>query len=321
MALQKRLVQLGLAKQAAKGAAAPSPTFTVGLASGKSLNVEIEETALNTTWSDRIEQGFDRVQAVPSVDGELIATPKTLGLLLLAALGSDTVTGTSAPYTHTFTPAASLPYLTAFARTITEFESVQDCKLDGLELIWDKSGAVKAKIKFVGCSVVFLATAWTVGVTGEQVSAGVFKGSGGTFSVLGQNARVVSGNVKIENKVEPLVASYSTTPDDVFESALAVTVSLSVKPDDLTLWRQVVTGTTTGTAIQSAPTFGAVNLAFNGPVGTALTFTAPSVKFMTHLPDSSAEGGAAELSLEGVMVAPVSGAACTVTLTNSVASY
>lgn len=321
MAVQKRIAQLGIAKQTAKGTAATAPTYTIGLTGGNVYSAEIEQSDLNTSWSARGLQGHDRISVVPGVGAEAPALPKSIGLLLMLALGSDTVVGLG-PYTHKFVPSSALPYHTVFGLYGAEKAAVADCKMNSLEFSWDKTGALKVKFDQVGRTLDF-ASAWTIGATAEQVSGGLLKGVGGTFQVGGVSATVVSGSIKIENSVDAIIASASTTPDDVFEGDVKCGVSLTIVPDDMTQFRRVVTGTTNGTAVQSTPVYGAIDLKWVLDANTDLAFNAPRAAFMTSMPDVAPEGGAAEITLEGACAIPTGSPfdPFSFTLRNNVATY
>ena len=300
MTVQKRLSQIGFAKQTAKGTAAANPTYVVGLTGGSVYSADVTENDLNTSWTDRLLAGHERVEVLPGSDAEIVVTPATIGLLLTLAVGADAVTGAADPYLHTITPAASLPWHTVFGSYGTDKSSIVDCKIDSLELSWEKSGALKAKVKSMGCVLTFAST-WTGG-TAEGVVGNTFRGNGGVFTIAGTQARVVSGSIKIENGCQAIVAAYSTTPDTIAEAMLKCDVSLTIVPDDLLLFRTVVTGSAGGTTAQSTPQYGALDLKFintTGATGHDLEFTATNMKYVVKMPDVDPAGGAAELALEG----------------------
>jgi hypothetical protein len=320
-AVQTRLVQLGFAVQAAKGTPAVAPTYVVGLTGGKVYDVELEEGELDTTWSNRVLAGFDRTQAVPVTDATIVAMPRSLGLLFKAALGAVATTG-AGPYTHAFTVADALPYVTLWGKFgSADSARVQDAKIDELEFSWEKSGAATVKVKFVGCGT-DLSIAFPVpGAAAEMVVDGVLKGMGGTFTVDGTSARVTGGSIKLSNSLEPIVPSSQITPDDIFEGKTSIEVSLKVKPSDLTQWRKIVTGSTSGSTVVANVLYGALALGFTGPTTVTLAFAAAKVAWSTAMPDADPNGGAAELTLTGRLVNPASGSPITATLVNSVVSY
>jgi hypothetical protein len=319
--VQKRLSQLGLAKQVGKGTAKTAPDYTVGLTGGNVYGAEIEESELDTTWSDRILQGHDRTAIMPASEADLVATPKMIGLLLLAVHGAMATTGSASPYAHTVTPATSLPWLTLFGSYGADKVAMADSKIDSIELSWEKTGALKVKFKSMGRTFTF-DSAWVIGSTAERISAGVLSGVGGTFTVGGTSARVVSGSIKIENGLEAITASYSETPDELAEAEIKCSVSLTIVPDDFTLFREVVTGSTSGTTPSAFPVYGEVTTEFITDANNDLTFTSSRVKYATKMPDVDPAGGAAEIVLEGEVVDSTDGsAAWSFLLHNSVPTY
>jgi hypothetical protein len=322
-AVQTRLVQLGLAVQTAKGTAATSPAHVVGLKGGKVYDVELEESELDTTWNNRVLAGFDRTQGIPVSDATLVAMPKSVGALLKAAMGAYAVTGASAPYTHTFTVGDALPYVTLWGKYgSADSARIVDAKVDDFEFTFEKSGAAEVHAKLVGCGTDLSIAFPTPGAGVEEtVSAGVLKGMGGTFTVDGAAARVTGGSIKISNGLEPIVPAYAVVPEDIFEARSAIEVSLKVKPSDLTTWRKIVTGSTSGSAVSANVLYGALAMGFTGPGGSTLNFTAPSVAYSTSMPDADPNGGAAELTITGRVVIPATGSPLTAVLVNSVATY
>ena len=303
-------------------AAAAAPVHVVGLKGGKVYDVELEEGELDTTWNNRVLAGFDRTQGVPVSDATLVAMPKSIGTLLKAALGAVATTG-AGPYEHVFTVADVLPYVTLWGKFgSSDSARIMDAKVDELEFSWEKSGAAELKVKLVGCATDLSIAFPTPGAgVPETVVDGVLKGLGGTFTVDGSAARVLGGSIKISNGLEPIVPSNSVTPEDVFEARAGIEVSLKVKPENLTTWRKIVTGSTSGSTVSANVLYGALALGFTGPSSTTLDFAAPKVAYSTSMPDADPSGGAAELSITGRIVIPSSGSPLTATLSNATATY
>lgn len=316
MTVQKRLSQIGFAKQTAKGAAATAPTYVVGLTGGTVYSADVTENDLNTTWTDRLLPGHERTEVLPGSEADIVCTPATIGLLLTLALGADAVTGAGDPYTHTITPSTALPWHTVFGSYGADKSAIADAKIDSLELTWEKTGALKAKVKSLGCTFTFAST-WTGG-TAENVIGNTFRGQGGVFTVAGTTARVVSGSIKIDNGCQAIVAAYSVTPDTIAEAMVKCDVSLTIVPDDLLLFRTVVTGSSSGTTAQAVPQYGAIDLKFINTASPThdLEFTAANTRFMTKMPDVDPAGGAAEITLEGSVAGTFS-----FILRNAIASY
>lgn len=255
MGIQSRITQLGIAKQTAKGTPATTPEATIGLTGGQAFDFTYDQKELDTTWSTRGVEAYDRISMVGAVKADAVAMPSSIALLLLLACGTDVVTG-SGPYTHTITPANSLPWATFFTLFGTEKQVISDGKVDDLELAFTSTGALSVKITAMGQTWNPYST-WAVAAP-ERAQGNLLKGVGGVFTVNGVTARVESGSIKISNKLVPVIAAYSTTPDDIFESQFTVATSLVVVPDDLSLFRAAVSGSPTAPALATAATGGTV---------------------------------------------------------------
>jgi hypothetical protein len=319
VALNKRLVNFALAKQTAKGSAAANPTFEVGVTGGKLLDPAIQEEDLSVTSTDRITADRERLAVAPTAQAGLIAMPKSLGLLLLDACGSVTTTG-SGPYTHTFKTAADLPYNTLWAHYAGLYYKMADAKLDELALSWDKTGHLKAEAKYLGLDLVPLASAYTA-ATSELPASGYMRGMGGAFTVDGAAARVIGGNIKVNNGVTHVPGSTAVLPDDVWPGAQVIEFEFTLMPDNLNEFRKVLTGAVGGTTIASAPFTAAVSFTWKHDANTDLVFAAPRAVLMVEFPDADPEGGPAEVPLVGRVLKPAAGDPYTFVLRNAQVSY
>lgn len=299
--IQDRITQIALAKQTALSSPASSGAYQIGVNSGSVATAEVSEDALPITWASRTGEGFDRATVTPGSSFETLAMPRSLGLLLKAALGVEQVTpGT--PNVHTFTQAvtAALPYLTIFARKSSEYYKVGDCAISELEITWEGTKAVVVKVTAMGCTYEFLAAPFTADYDERpQCDDGVFKGAGGTFTVNGAAAVVEGGSIKITNNIEPVFGSNSLTPADVFPAMQQVDVSLNVVPNNLQDFRKVITGQAAGTTIVPDPFFGTCVVKFLAKDVNTLTFNGNNVRWLTEFPDTNAEGGPVKITLEG----------------------
>lgn len=316
--IQNRITQVGIAKQTAKGAAAATAAYQLGVNSGVIASLDITEEELPITWASRILQGHDRISAYPGASWETLALPKSIGTILQAACGSDAVTGTG-PYQHTIKHAITPPYVTLFGRKDTEYYEVDDARINEVELSWELTGALKVKITAGGCVYVFRGSAFTA-TADERPQSGVLKGAGGTFTVNTLSIPIKGGSIKISNGVEPVFASDSVLPKDVFPALHKVDVSLTLLPNDLTEFRRVVTGTTGGSAVATTPFNGAAVCQWKVDTDNHLTFNANRLKSMVAFPDTNAQGGPVELQLEGSISEPVGSDAYTFVLSNQVAA-
>lgn len=315
----RRISQVGIGKQASKGTPVADDAC-VGLSSGNVAGVDISEDDLNQTGASRVTEARDRTGVLPSVQFETLAMPVSIGRLLMAALGSVATSGTG-PYVHTFTPGDTVPYNTLRGRLDDQNLEIPDAKLDELTLSFDGAGSVRASCTFQGLDLTFDATA--PATAQELANAGTFKGVGGTFSVGGTSAKVKSGSITVGNSLEAVQLATSVLPDDIIEGAVACTVSLTIVPDDLDLFREVVTGSPSGTSVSADVLYGALDIDLAGANGStaSLDFDATKAAFSVAFPDSDPNGGPAELALEAVVVQNSGGDDFTFTLTNDTATY
>lgn len=297
--LQKGLALLGLAKQTAKGGAATAPQYTIGLTGGTLGKVDIEQNDLDTTWDTRGQMGAERTGVVPGADIECIATPKLLGFLLKMILGTEVVSG-SGPYVHTFTSGESQPYATLFGMIGGGNKTaISDAKLSELELSWDGSGSVKVKTTWVGCSY-SLTSSWTPGATKESVAGGnTIRPAGGSITIGGTAFPTTAGSIKISADVEAIMDATTSLPSDVVEKDLSVDISLTVRPEDLALFKLAVTGSTTGTALTTDVVYTTAAIQLQGPGTDEVTFSLPSWAIMAEMPEVDPAGGPAEIQVQG----------------------
>lgn len=323
MPIQKRFTLAALAKNtgAAKGSAAAAPTFEIGVFSGAVGTAEVQEEDLNPTFTSRVLEGSDRKHVIPGAAFDFLATPKTLGLLLYGAAGAVTTTGTG-PYTHTIKTGDTLPYLTAWGRNASEYHKVDDALVDTLELSWDTTGALRGKTTIRGLNLSFLASAYTAATVTERPKDGLLKGVGGTFQIDGAGATIKSGTIRINNNLAAVLGSDSTVPKDLYPAMQTCDVSLTVVPDNLTLFRQVITGTGSGTTIQATSEYGTATIKHVLDASNDLTWTFNRLRFLSDLPGGDPAGGAQEVVLEGTAMVPSGGGdSWTAVLKNQQASY
>ena len=316
---------VGAAKQASKGTLAANPTFAHGVSGGSPISVEPSQAALEVTAAKRARTNVVRDNVAASAEIQSPAYLKTLGLYLLGALGSDTVTGTG-PYVHTYA-TNDLPYLSIFAKGIgANIEGIRDCKVDELSLKWSNSKPLELSVKMQG--TVFSYPSTFTPTTDETGSESWLVPIGGTFQyeVLGgalATATVTGGELTIKNNISDVDGSAAVEAVDVIEGIQEHSLKLSVLPDDLQDFRKTVTGGAAGTSVASVVPYGQVSLAFKENNGTGqLAVTGTKIAFMTAFPDVNAKGDKIEIELAGIPVVPAGGTAPLVyALTNGQATY
>lgn len=149
--VSQRIFDLGIAKQTAKGAAAAAAAFRMRVAGAGS-------PMPNRTVNDLEETGPIRENIRSFVSGVAIeGAPEahvrlpSLGLLLYLALGTKAVSGAADPWTHTFTPANTLPWFTMW-RAVGDllFERLVDCKITQLTLTSEAGQPVRVAFTVSG---------------------------------------------------------------------------------------------------------------------------------------------------------------------------
>jgi hypothetical protein len=325
MGFQRGLARVGLAKQAAKGTAVTPPAFAFGVAGGTVFQAEIDQDREELTLSDAlVAPAAVRSGVVPGADFPTRAFPRSLGLLLLGALGTDVVTGTTPNFTHTLTPATDVPYLTLTGELGGFAAQVRDCKVGELEIAWDGNDPLEVSASLVGTVLSFPGSFGTPGTDDQR--AQTLTPCGGTFLLDAGSgtpvaAPIRAGTIGIGNNAEPVMLSGDAQPGDVFVGAKEIDASLTIVPDNLNEWRKVLTGSAGGAAVSCLPVYGSFDVLFQIDANTSLRLAAGRVAFVTDFPEADPGGGPAELELAGPVVSPASGAALTATLKNSVASY
>ena len=325
MPLQKVSTLVGVAKQASAGTLAANPTYAHGLTGGAPISVEPSVSPVEVTVAKRAAYNIYRDDVVNGGEIQSLAYIRSLGLWLLGALGTDTVTGAT-PYTHTYS-TGDLPYLSLFTKGISTTNSaIRDCKVDELSLKWDGSKPVDLTVKLLG--TVFSYPATFTPTTDDTGAESYLTPLGGTFSldVIGStnaSARVVGGELTIKNNVTAIHPSATIEAGDVWEGVQEHSLKLTIVPDDLALFRSTVTGTVNGTSVATVQPTGSVNLVFKENNGSnTLTVTGSKIAYMTSFPDADPKGGAVEIELVGMAVMPSAGTAPLVyALTNAIASY
>lgn len=322
--VQTGSIRLGVAVQASKGTLAANPAFLYGVESG-GIAVSPDQAPDPLTSGKRAASTMFRANVTNTADQVGRAHLKSTGALLYGALGSKSVSG-SGTYTHIFTLADVLPYLSIFEEYGAggSVVALRDCKVDELSIEWEGNSPVKLSAKYNGTVVSFPASI-TAG-TDETALATYFTPVGGTFKLDLDGATLAAapvkgGKITIKNNTKPEFFSGVQSAGDVSEATHVVECILTTVPADLGDWKTVITGSTNGSGVAVSPVCGSLEVVFTS--GTAsLKLEASNVAFMCDLPLASAGGGAAEVDLAGSILLNTGGTTClTATLINATASY
>jgi hypothetical protein len=323
MPLQKRFVQLGLGRQTSGfGHPVTVAGFRFGVQDGSAVTTEVNEPDLDTTWSTRLPEGFERLEVHPGMEYGFVATKQLVGQHLLAACGADVVTG-GGPYLHTITENEPLPYFTGLALegSSGDYFSVPNMKCGKLELSFEKTAALKGKATWMGTDILDSTTPWTFGAD-ERVQDGYFNMGGGSFTIESASANIQKGTITYDQHLVPIPTATQVTPIDVFEAILTVEMAFTILPNDLGLWREIIFGSSSRPAsgVSPVPHYGAVHQEWLSGADT-LTFDTPSVKFLVNFPAADPAGGPVELEIEAKTAVNLAGNAYTWALQNETASY
>ena len=331
MSINTSIGLVGVAKQASRDTGASAPTYVHGLTGGNTFaadrTVGVDEVACGMRAN--VDAYVEKVSVAPSFQCRAYAD--ALGLYLLGALGEDDVDGESAPYTHVFTMGSALPYLTMWGQTGTDnITCVGGCKVDELELSFDGNKPLDVSVTLRGLTAA-LGLSALPGSVEPSCFDGYFVPTAGTFKLdtasdtPAASAIVTKGSVKVSNKVEETYGAGRAMPSEVSEGKCEVSGSVTCLPDDMTLYRKMLTGSSSGTAPSASVVYGSFEWTFThrDEAGWTLKVEADHVPFKADWVDVDPSGGDGEVefSFDQALVAELGGSPVTITLVNDVASY
>jgi hypothetical protein len=258
--VQKRLSQIGFAKQTVKGTQRRVPAYVVGLTGGSVYDrPTITENDLNTTWT-RPAAARPRAHRGSAGQARLTSscTPATIGLLLYAGARCRRDHRRVRPvHAHHHARRPRCRGTPCSARTAPTSPPSSTARSTPSSCRGKRRARSRPRSSRWACVLTFAST-WTGG-TAESVAGNTFRGQGGVFTVAGATARVVSGSIKIDNGLQRR-SSRPTRPRRTRspKSMVKCDLSLTIVPDDLLLFRTVVTGSaSSGTTAQAVPQYGA----------------------------------------------------------------
>jgi hypothetical protein len=324
--LNKALAICGVAKQVSAGTAAANPTFAHGVVTGPIIKSELKQGFADTTSGNAAPTNVDRTQATNGASFDMRSYLKSIGLYLLGLYGADVVTGAS-PYVHTFSLAASQPYLTVFESYNGVLSAVRDCKVTGITFKWKTNEPVI--MTAVANGTVYSVPLTFTPTTDDTGSESFLVQAGGTFQVavvgaVPATARVADGEIDIKFDTDPVFVSGSLeAADPGARTRMEATVKLTVIPDDLSYWNIAATGTANGTAISPSVQYGSLAITFKENAGGlgSLVVTGSKVAFLCERPTVDPKGGTLSLALAGQAVMDGTTAPLVMVLTNSTATY
>lgn len=327
MPLNKRILQVGLGKQSAKGAAATQPVVIHGVETGAAGDVPLTEPDVASTAASRMSAASVREQIVPGLGYTSLGFSRSIAQELFGVLGTNVDSGSGDPWTHTITgPTSDVSWWTAFGRTNTEYLNVADCKIESVKIDFDMA-LIKVTVVVKGCTLTLGASAWTPTNTDDEVTPGALYSTGqaaAAFTLDGVNMRVAKGSIEIANNLTPIIPAYKVTPDDFGVGEQTGKIQFTIIPDDLAWFKKSITGTGTGTTPASVPYYAPWSVKFLENVTSAthdLTISGARSNLRVAFPPGDPKGGAMEVVVDGSILDPRTGAAAiTAVLRNGLAT-
>jgi hypothetical protein len=281
------------------GGTAPTTAIAKVPFTGGGLQVTRETGNLQETDSSR-DQGLTylvRSGAEGSV--EAYVRGSYIHQLLAAALGTDTVSGTT-NYTHTITPANVLPYYT-FWRNQGDvlWEKFEDCMVSDLTIKGEAGAPLTASATIMGITPTRLASEATATSSLTPTSDAVYNFNdlsatgasislGGTASVTGATAGQVSGGtashlirsfeLQISNNVN-VQQTDSTVPYDMVGAQRTVNLSFDIILEDLTQYNNFFYGGASGTSVGTSIFTQPMVITLAKDTNNSIAFHLPSVAY------------------------------------------
>jgi hypothetical protein len=320
MGVPSEVVVAYVAKQSVKGTPVTPPEYAFPMTGGKPFNHTITQDAVPLTGSTPGDGEADRTLIAPAAQLNTLGFPRSLGRLLFAVLGQDTMAPAG---THTMIPIVEpISWNTLWGRMGSDYVRIQDAKPNQVVISFDGSGLVKVESQWTGITSTWATT--PASATVDDTAGGITKliAAGGTFQldidgVTLATYCIKSGSVTISRNLTIDSCAASAVPASLTSGRLEVTYSLTILPDTLVDVRNIVTGSPTGTAPTGVVPYGSVSLSFLAGAAS-LAITSNRVAYVAETPDANPAGGSAEVVLEGKAYTPAGGAAITAVLVNSV---
>ncbi len=326
------IADLGIALQIAKGVAAANSTWRVLLADG-GLDTIVETKAIVETTSQRLRSQNIKTATRGEGTPTIVGRPRTLPFLLYATMGAKAVAGAADPWTHTFTLAAELPYLTAWKNLGgLLFEKYVDAKVGSTVLTSESGSELRAATMLLARGPEYAGIAEVGGATTDQDAPFVHYDAESNLKVEGTPVSSISRTVvTIENGTE-IIPGDSIRGYDVRVKLLSITIEVVNLIENLNLYNRLHYGTA-NPAAGATPTRDILELG-GAPAGLdlkwirqatperSLEILAPRVKIASMGGFTPAtDGGQLTQTVTYEVLQPASGSGLTAIAKNAVATY
>ena len=331
MSINTSIGLIGVARQADKKTPATQPAFVHGLTGGQTFKLDRSVESADVSCGVRAGTDSYVSSITPGVDFETYGYADVIGLYLFSVMGNvvSSANTPGASHKHVVTLGDTLPYLTFWGRIGGEYTRTDGCKLDQLEMEFEGNKPLGFGITVIGMDAE-LGLSKFPGTVDPSCFAGYFVPTGGVFKLdtasgAPVEAPVTKGKLTLSNSctAEPLAGM--VTPGDVEEGKLSTSGSVTVKPQDMKLYRKMITGSETGTKPTGKMVYGSFewNFTHSKNPNYKLVVSSARVPFTCDFPKVDPNGGAAELefSFEGVGVESRGGSPVTATVFNDVEKY
>lgn len=331
MTINTSIGLIGVALQEDRDTPASAPAFVHGLTGGKVFN--IDRSVSNANVSCGVRAGTDSYvkSIVPGLDFDTYGYADVLPLYFYAALGGIASAPADAAdlFEHTVVLGDELPFLTFWGRIGNEFTRTEGCKIDQFEMEFEGNDPLAFGVTALGLGAT-MGLESIPGAGDPSCFDGYFVPTNGIFKLDTSSdepaeADVLKASLSITNSCKTFARAGRITPGNVSEGKLTTAGKVTVQPADLGLYKQMVTGSKSGTTPSGTIVYGSFYWEFTHSkvAGLKLTIEASRVPFTAEFPEVDPEGGAAEMefSFEDIGIDSKGGSPITVKITNKTPSY
>lgn len=311
------------ARQSAKGTPATVAAGTTHKMpfSGGNLSPVRETDVLSETDNAR-DRGEPYV-VTSGVEGspEVYVRDESIGLLLLGVLGTDTVTGTGPNYTHTVTPANTLPYMT-FWRNIsgTLYERYTDCMVSSLTISAEAGAPLTAAVGIQGITPTRLTANPDATDIVPIASSSVYNYNQAAVTLGGGATSLVrSFELTVENNVTRQQTD-DVVPYDLTPGLREVSLSFDMIFESLDEYNKFHYGDAAGTQIDDEIYKTSATFTFSKGTNNEIAFNLPSIAYEELNPEPDPGGDPIVVSVRAVGIKSLS-PIVTATVKNQVALY
>lgn len=268
-------------KQTAKGAV---PTIATASAykmplTGGGMAPTSNRDNLSETDASRDRGNTYITQTAAEGSPEFYVRDSSIGFWLWACMGAVADAGTT-NFTHTITPANTLPYVTVW-RNVGDllWEQFLDCKVGSLTVSADAGAPLTATAGIMGRSSTRL-TATPDNATPISIQSGpVYNFNEATVTIGGSATALVSSfELSIENNIS-LQQTDDSIPYDVVEGTREISLSFDMIFETLAEYNTFNYGAAAGTTQSSTLATRSALFTFDKGVNNSIAFNLPSVAY------------------------------------------